>query len=112
MLSQGRFDEGLAEIKRAEELDPVAPKALLMTAWSLYQTRHFRESVAKARKAGDMQDNFPQGLLHLGNALTQVGRTDEAIIKLQESARLWDSGHAEIPALLCPGGERAEGRGA
>jgi len=99
LLSQGRFDEGLAEIKRAEDLDPVAPKALLMTAWSLYQTRHFRESVAKARKAGDMQDNFPQGLLHLGNALTQVGRTDEAIIKLQESARLWDSGMPKF--LLC-----------
>lgn len=99
LVSQGLFDEGLAEIKRAEELDPVAPKALLMTAWSLYQSRHFRESVSRARKAGDMQDNFPQGLLHLGNALTQVGRTDEAIIKLQESARLWDSG---LPKhLLC-----------
>lgn len=99
LSSQGRFDEGLAEIKRAEELDPVSPKALLMTAWTMYQTRHFREAVAKARKAGDMQDNFPQGLLHLGNALTQVGRTDESIIKLQEGLRLWDSGL--IRYMLC-----------
>jgi serine/threonine protein kinase/tetratricopeptide (TPR) repeat protein len=99
LVSQGRFEEGLLEIKRAEELDPVAPKSILMTAWTTYQTRHFRESVAKARKGGDMQDNFAQGMLHLGNALTQVGRTDEAILKLQESSRLWDSGLPKY--MLC-----------
>lgn len=99
LVSQGRFEEGLVEIKRAEELDPVAPKSILMTAWTTYQTRHFRESVSKARKGADMQDNFPQGMLHLGNALTQVGRTDEALLKLQESARLWDSGLPKY--MLC-----------
>lgn len=99
LVSQGRFEEGIAEIKRAEELDPVAPKSILMSAWTMYLTRHFRESVAKARKGGDMQDNFPQGMLHLGNALTQVGRTDEAILKLQESSRLWDSGLPKY--MLC-----------
>jgi TolB-like protein/Tfp pilus assembly protein PilF len=99
LATQGRFDSAIVEIKRAEELDPIAPKSILMTAWTMYQTRHFRESVLKARKGGDMQDNFPQGLLHLGNALTQIGRTDEAILRLQESARLWDSG---LPKhLLC-----------
>jgi eukaryotic-like serine/threonine-protein kinase len=99
LSTQGRFDEAVVEIKRSEDLDPVAPKTILMTAWTMYQTRHFRESVLRARKAGDMQDNFPQGLLHLGNALTQIGRTDEAILRLQESVRLWDSGMTKY--LLC-----------
>src|SRR5215203_3631892 len=79
LAAQGKFDEGIAEIKLAEELDPVSPRAILMTSWLLYQCRHFDEAVASARKANAMQPDFPQGLLHLGNSLTGVGRFDEAV---------------------------------
>jgi len=112
LATQGRFDSAIVEIKRAEELDPISPKSILMTAWTMYQTRHFRESVLKARKGGDMQDNFPQGLLHLGNALTQIGRTDEGILRLQESARLWDSGMPKhlLCFALAANGQKEEAR--
>jgi tetratricopeptide (TPR) repeat protein len=93
LAAQGRFDEGIAEIKLAEELDPISPRAILMTSWLLYQCRHFDESVASARKANAMQPDFPQGLLHLGNSLTGVGRFDEAVAVLRNSSELWgDSG--------------------
>jgi serine/threonine protein kinase/tetratricopeptide (TPR) repeat protein len=93
LAAQGKFDEGIAEIKLAEELDPVSPRAILMTSWLLYQCRHFEEAVASARKANAMQPDFPQGLLHLGNSLTGVGRFDEAVAVLRNSSELWgDSG--------------------
>ena len=89
LTAQGRFEEAIAEIRRAEELDPLSPKEILMVGWTLYQTRNYKESVAKARKANEMEKDFPQGLLHLGNSLTQAGYADEGVIALQESARLW-----------------------
>jgi serine/threonine protein kinase/tetratricopeptide (TPR) repeat protein len=93
LVAQGKFDEGIAEIKLAEELDPVSPRAILMTSWVLYQCRRFDEAVASARKANEMQPDFPQGLLHLGNGLTGAGRYEEAVAVLRNSSELWgDSG--------------------
>ena len=100
MTAQGRSGEAVVEIERAEDLDPMSPRAILMTAWTLYQVRRFDESVAKARKANRMQQNFPQGLLHLGNALNAVGENDEAVTVLRKSAELW--GGSGLPRyMLC-----------
>lgn len=107
LIAQGRFDEGIAEIRRAEELDPVSPRSILMTAWSLYQTRNFTESVAKARRAVAMQENFPQGLLHLGNALTGAGQFTEAVAVLRRSAEMW--GKSGLPRYMLCHARAAEG---
>lgn len=107
LIAQGRTDEAIDEIERAEELDPVSPKAILMTAWTLYQARRFKESVAKARKAVAMQESFPQGLLHLGNALTQAGETAEAVEVLRRSAEMW--GESGMPRYMLCHARAAEG---
>lgn len=89
LLSQGRFDEAVDAMKRAEELDPVSPRAILMTSWTLYLSRHFPEAVAAARKGNAMQENFAQGCLHLGNALIETDRLDEAVSTLRRAAEIW-----------------------
>ena len=98
LVAQGKFEEGIAAIKQAEELDPVSPRAILMTSWTLYQCRRFEDSVACARKANEMQPDFPQGLLHLGNSLTGVGLYDEAVTALRASSELW--GDAGLPRYM------------
>lgn len=87
--AQGKFEDAIVEIDRAEELDPVSPRAKLMTAWTYYNCRRIKDSIEKARSVNRMQEDFPQGLLHLGNALTMAGKHDEAISALRTSARLW-----------------------
>ena len=100
LITSGQFEEGIKEIRKAEELAPLSPRALLMTAWTFYQTRNFAESVKTARTANEMQKDFPQGLLHLGNALNELGETQEAIEKLKLSLSLWnESGMPEY--MLC-----------
>jgi serine/threonine protein kinase/Tfp pilus assembly protein PilF len=89
LCAQGRFEEAIYEIERAEELDPVSPRAKLMTAWTYYNCRRTDDSVEKARNVSRMQDDFPQALLHLGNALISAGEYDEAISSLRASIRLW-----------------------
>jgi len=100
LCSQGQFDEAMIEIDKAEALDPVAPRSILMTAWCNYQAGNFKKAVEKARKAREMQDRFPQALLHLGNALTQAGETSEAVEVLKRSCDLWpDNGMPRY--MLC-----------
>jgi TolB-like protein/Tfp pilus assembly protein PilF len=98
LVAQGRFEEGLAEIKLAEELDPVSPRMILMRSWVLYQCRHFDKAVEVATKANVMQPSFPQGLLHLGNSLTGAGRYEEAVACLRESSELW--GESGMPRYM------------
>ena len=107
LTSQGRFEEGVAEIRKAEALDPISPRAILMTAWTLYQARRFRESELKARKAVAMQEDFPQGYLHLGNTLIHTGKVDEAVEMLRKSAEGW--GNSGMPRYLLAFARAAQG---
>lgn len=96
--SQGRFDEAIKEIKRAEELDPLSPKAMLMTSWTLYQARNFSKGAAKARKTIEMYNEFSQGNLHLGNNLTNAGKSAEAVKVLRKAVELWSD--SAMPRFL------------
>ena len=107
LASQGRFDEGIAEIRKAEALDPVSPRAILMTSWTLYQARRFREAESKARKAVAMQEDFPQGGLHLGNALVHTGKVDEAVEVLRKSPEGW--GRSGLPRYMLAFARAAQG---
>lgn len=107
LIAQGRFDEGVAEILKAEELDPISPRAILMSAWTLYQPRRYDEALKKARKAFAMQENLPQGMLHLGNILTATGDLDEAVSLLRRSAEGW--GKSGLPRYMLAHARAAQG---
>ena len=105
--TQGRFEEAISEIRRAEELDPVSPRAILMTSWTLYQARRYADSIACARKANAMQENFPQGNIHLGNGLIHTGRLEEAVSVLRKAAETW--GRSGLPRYLLAFARAAQG---
>lgn len=98
LSTQGRFDEAIIEIRLAEQLDPMSPRAILMTSWTLYQARRFQESAAAARKGAAMQDDFAQGDLHLGNALIEIDELDEAVAVLRRAAEIW--GRSGMPRYM------------
>jgi eukaryotic-like serine/threonine-protein kinase len=109
--SQRRFPEAIQSIRRAEELEPLSPRAMLMTAWTLYQARHYDEALAKAQQANALRVDFPQGLLHLGNNLTHAGRAAEAVSVLRRSCELWDTFGLPQHMLVCAhikNGQRTE----
>jgi TolB-like protein/Tfp pilus assembly protein PilF/tRNA A-37 threonylcarbamoyl transferase component Bud32 len=95
----GRFAEGIAAVRKAEELDPYSHRMVLMTAWTLYQSRRFDESVEKAEKILEIEEQFPQGFLHLGNALEQAGRTSEAVAALTRSSEMMPGAMTDY--MLC-----------
>ncbi|MEQ1764318.1 MAG: protein kinase, partial [Pyrinomonadaceae bacterium] len=107
LIAQGRFDEGVKEILKAEELDPVSPRAIMMSAWTLYQCRRYPEALAKARKAAAMSGDLPQALLHLGNVLTAAGEFEESIAVLRRSAEGW--GRSGMPRYMLAHARAAQG---
>ena len=93
LMGTGRIEEGLKEIRRAEDLDPVSLRAMTLTAWTLYQARRYDEAIEKARQMIEMDKNFWQGYVQLGNVFVETGRAEEAVDLLQHASRLLpDSG--------------------
>lgn len=100
LASQGISKSARVEIVLAEQLDPMSPRAKLMTSWIMYQTRNHAAAVSKARQANEMQEEFAQGLLHLGNALSSNENLEEAVKVLRRSVELWQNPGMPL-YLLC-----------
>jgi TolB-like protein/Flp pilus assembly protein TadD len=88
LVGTGRFEEGIREIRRAEELDPLSPRTMTLTAWTIYQAGRFPESISKALQIIDLDKDYPQGYLQLGINLLQLGRPKEAVRALKKAVRL------------------------
>ncbi len=57
LTSMGRFDEGAAEAKRAEELDPLSPNMYIYAGWNFYNSRQYDRSIEEAQKAIHLDPN-------------------------------------------------------
>jgi serine/threonine protein kinase/tetratricopeptide (TPR) repeat protein len=88
LVGTGRFEEGMKESQRAEELDPLNARTMAMTAWYSYQAHHFNEALAKTQQIINLDKNFPLGYFQVGNFIAQMGRAEEAVEALEKSIRL------------------------
>lgn len=111
LVGTGRFEEGLEEIKRAEELDPLSLRGMTLTAWSHYQARRYPESIAKAQQIIDLDRTYAQGPMQLGNTLIEIGEADKAVALLQDAVKLMGGSPLpkyELCFALVAAGRRAE----
>lgn len=88
LVGTGRVEEGLKEVRRAEELDPLSARAMTLTAWTSYQARQFEESLVKAEQIIDLDQTYPQGFLQRGITLVQLGRAEEGVAALRQGLAL------------------------
>ena len=100
LVGTGRFDDGLREIKRAEELDPLSLREMTLTAWSHYQVRRYDEALAKAQQMIDLDRTYPQGPFQLGNILLEMGEAEKGLASIREAVRLMP-GSALPMSMLC-----------
>ena len=100
LVGTGRFEEGLAEIKRAEELDPLSLREMTLTSWTYYQVRRYEDAVRKARQIMNLDKYNFQGPMQMGNALLEMGEAEKALVALRESVRLMPGAALPI-CLLC-----------
>jgi tetratricopeptide (TPR) repeat protein len=84
----GRHREAIAEMSKAESLDPLSLIISSDMADVLFAAYQYDESMQESRKAIDMDPNFAIAHFELGQALTQEKMYKEAIEELQKANEL------------------------
>jgi len=80
---EGRFDEGLAQARRAVELDPLAPLLVMQLGMALMGAGCYDEAAAPLRRAAELAPTMFLPTIHLGLLYTHVGKSADAIAPLE-----------------------------
>jgi serine/threonine-protein kinase len=85
LAALGRHDEAVAEIKKAQQLDPLAVPVTRAVGWVLYYARRYDEAINELQKALAMDANFLGARLVLWWVYIAKGEPDKAAedIRLQ-----------------------------
>jgi DNA-binding SARP family transcriptional activator len=88
LIARGRFDEQMAEILHAEELDPVSLIINTDVGWGLYYARRYDQAVEQLRRTLELDPNFAVAHLMLGLTHAQKKCLDEALASILKSIEL------------------------
>ncbi|HMG75564.1 MAG TPA: protein kinase [Pyrinomonadaceae bacterium] len=88
LISSGRTEAAIAEIKKAEEIDPLSLIFQTDHGEYYYFARRPDEAIAQLKKAIDMDPSFVRAHWLLGRALIQKGRCDEGIDEALKAQRM------------------------
>jgi len=92
LVTMGRGDESIAELKTAENLDPLSLIIITDVAELLYVAHRYDDAVRQAQKALDLDGNFAMAHDQMGQVLVQQRKFDAAIAEFQRAIEL--SGHS------------------
>ena len=88
LIPLGRFDEAIAEINRASELDPLSVIINADVGGVLFNARHYDEAIAQLRKTLEMDPGFYYAHWNLGQVLEMKGLTSEAMAEYEKAMSL------------------------
>jgi tetratricopeptide (TPR) repeat protein len=86
----GRFNDAIAEGKRAVELDPLSLVINADLGVDYYYARRYDEAIAQLRKLLEMDPGYYFAYVTLGQALEMKGARDAAIAEYQKARALND----------------------
>ena len=98
----GRTDEALAQMRRAQAVDPLSPLWPAWLGWQYFLAGQYDEAIEAAQKSLDLAPDFPIALNVLGSVYAEKGMYEEAIKAYQKAAVLspgWRSRLARTYAL-------------
>jgi TolB-like protein/Tfp pilus assembly protein PilF len=98
LAMMGRFEEAIAELKRAQELDPLSLIISFLLGWTYYFARQPERAKEEARKALEIDESFWMAHWTMALGYEQTGQYDEALTALEKAKALDDS--SWIPAVF------------
>src|ERR1700675_3255662 len=95
----GRYEEAIAEMRKAENLDPLSLIINADLAELLVLAHFYDESIRQSRKTIEMDPNFALAHNQLAQAYLQKHMNDEAVAELQKAAQLSEGSPTVIANL-------------
>ena len=92
LITVGRDDEALSELRRAESLDPLSLIISAGVADALYVAHRLDEATRQLQKTLDMDRNFAMAHYQMGQVLAQKRRFEDSIAEFHRAIEL--SGHS------------------
>ena len=89
-MSLGEFDRAIAELRRAQQLDPLSLIINADLGVVLLLARRYDEAIAQLRKTIEMDPRFYYAHWNLGEALELKGQLHEALAEYKKAAELND----------------------
>ena len=102
LTQMGRFDEGIAESKRALELDPLSIPINRNLGYTFYFARQYDQAIEQLRKTLELDSGFVPALTVLGSAYLEKSMYQEAFAEFEKALSiapgntqaLWRVGYA------------------
>jgi serine/threonine protein kinase/tetratricopeptide (TPR) repeat protein len=113
LIMEARFDEGIEQMLRTRELDPLSPAVLQALGWCYYQARRFDESIATFRAMLEAVPDFPYGLVTYAWALRHTGAVDDAVKAAEKALNVSGGGQfytAQLGVAYAAAGRQQDAR--
>jgi serine/threonine protein kinase/tetratricopeptide (TPR) repeat protein len=113
LVALGRADEGVAESRRAQELDPLSIEINAALGQTLYLARRYDDAIDQLQKTIELDPNYLWAQLVLGDGYEQKGELSRAVAELQKANRFADANPwtvAELARAYSLAGNRVEGQ--
>jgi TolB-like protein/Tfp pilus assembly protein PilF len=85
LASMGLFEQGLAGLKRAHDLDPLSLIINTNLGLTFYWARQYDLAIEQLKRALDLEPNFFRAHLHVGMAYERKSMYPEAIAELEKA---------------------------
>jgi adenylate cyclase len=108
LKAMGRFDEALAEIQTAQDLDPLSLAINTGVGHVLYLSRQYDRAIEQYKKAVDLDPNFMATHVWFGRPYLEKGMYAEAISELETAVKL--SGESTLALAMLGHGLASAGR--
>jgi tetratricopeptide (TPR) repeat protein len=99
LLPTGQFEKCLAEIKKAQELDPLSLILNAGIGWQFYFARQLDQAITALQKTLAMDENFLFARDLLGQAYAQKGMHERAIAEMEKAVALSNRRTLSLGAL-------------
>ena len=84
LTSQARFDDAFAQLKLAQQTDPLSIIASNNRCTTLYCARRYGEAMSEARRHLQMDPEYFPAYFVIGNCQAETGKLPEAIVSFQK----------------------------
>jgi TolB-like protein/Tfp pilus assembly protein PilF len=111
LKAMGRFEEAIAQMSSAKQLDPLSMSINTGLGHVLYLSRQYDRAIEQYRKALELDPGFVQAHLWFGRPYLQKGMFREAIAEVQEAVRLSSGSTISLAVLghaYAAAGDRTE----